>query len=180
MLCLCLAGCEKIANDTYTLLHIHALPQATPQEPQRKLAWALLKLDLPVIEEALNANAQPYAVARVVDGLPTIACNKEISPYALLLEGYLHTVEGKEDFEDVRPALDKVSECIELLIKHNISVDQGVVTLGSCPSMREFIRSSYNRLYQEKLENQTLDQEGEYALMKWQNIRAVITTYQPE
>lgn len=106
LLCVCLSvltSCEQQSinrEDELPFLHVHALPKQAPKELQRKLAWGLLNLDQPVIKAALDAKAQPYILAHVVDGLPPIACDKKLSPYALLLGGYLHAVEGKEDFED--------------------------------------------------------------------------------
>lgn len=153
-------------------LDIHHMPEQVPKSVQARFAWALFKLDLPVIKETLTAGAQPYTLETVVDVKEVIPQGKLLSPFALLLEGYLARIYMVEDLEQISAALDRMYACVEFLIQQNISVDRGVTTLAGDPTMREFVRDSIVHLNQEK--EGFLDGEGIHALQTLKKIQKLI------
>lgn len=180
-LCL-LSGCNKQSSEdaAHTVVDVRALPKYAPKEKQAQLVWGLYKLDEQTIQAALDAGVCPYSLATSVKGLRPIAGTNKLSPYGIALEGYLSLVAFKNDFETVRQALDRVYSCIEFLIKNNISVDRGVVTLGAQPTMRGFVSGSLARLYAERIVEGELNEEGDYALANLEHIQALIDEYQPQ
>ena len=170
---------HHVTNEQIYLLDVHNMPTHAPNHIQARLAWSLWHNDIEAIKNALAA--RPYAnyLASALQGLPPIPEKKLLSPYAIVIEGYLARTYLEENFEHIRTALDKFYECVQYLVKNDISVDIGVLTLDPHPSMREFVKDSFARLNQEKISQGMLDDEGEYALSVLQKIKSAIDTYQP-
>lgn len=160
-------------------LDVQHMPEQAPQDLQAQLVWGLWNLDEHSIVSALAAGARLHALASSVKGMRPIPEQNQLSPYALILEGYLNRTYMEENFENIRTALDQMYTCIQYLIENNISIDQGVVTIGAYPTMREFIHISLARLYAEKNSPAGLDEEGLYSLLMLEKIQALINKHQP-
>lgn len=162
------------AKSTNIILNINNMPNEIPSDIQAQLAWNLWNLDKDSIAKALADGARPFALAKSIEGLPAIPQGTHLSPYAIILEGYQAKIYMQENIENITTALDKVYECIQVLISNNISVDQGVTTLESNPTMREFVRQSIDRLLTEQNTSGKLDEEGDYALFNLERIQKLI------
>ena len=186
VVCLCsFSGCENLFKKTTptikeNLLNLHAMPEQQPKNLQQQLAWGLWNLNQPVIDHALAAGSDPYTLHNVVNVTTIIPSDKQLSPYALILEGYLDRTNTDASTENIQDELKKLYKSMKLLIKNNISVDKGVITFGSNPSMRTFVQDSIVRLNKELTSQSSFDEEGKYALNTWQQIQAAINKYQPE
>ena len=187
LILLLLPGCGKerssrlVRNNVEQIvLDVRAMPEKAPRNTQAKLAWGLWKLDKNSIEFALAEGANPYSLSESIKGLPTIPQSAILSPYAIALEGYLSVIYMEEKVEVIRRDLDQLFGCLELLIKNNVSVDRGVTALQANPSMRAFVQNSLARLYDEKNDKGSLDDEESYALFTLERIRTLINEYQPE
>ena len=182
-----LAGCSKqpckdssLMSSAPTVLDVYTMPKQAPKDLQTRLVWGLWQLDQDAIKTSLGAGANPYTLATRAKGLRPIPEQKELSPYAIALEGYLNSTYLEEKVENICRALDRLYACLDFLIRNKVSVDQGVITLDANPSMREFVRASINRLNEEKRLQGMLDDEGKYALRTLEHIQALINKHQPE
>ncbi len=161
-------------------LDLHDMPNSAPKTLEKRFAWGLWKLDTQIIKESLDAGVNPYALDQVVNVSHVISDQKQLSPYALIIEGYLARTRLEENIDNIINALNRLYECIELLVQKQVSVDQGVLTIGSHATMRKFAQESLDRLEVEKSSQVGLDAEGKFALTIWQKIQALIDTYQPK
>lgn len=168
---------EAPSQSIQNVLSANNMPKTAPKNVQAQLAFGLWNLDKKVIKNALQAGAHSYELAGAINGLPSIG-QSALSPYAIILEGYLHRIYMEEDGERIRMALEKLYECVDFLIRNNVSVDEGVITLQSNPTMREFVSLSLSRLHAEKSAQETFDKESEQALQVWQKIEAAINKFQ--
>lgn len=171
---------SNLSNSKHSVLNIHNMPEQPPNDLQERLVWGLWNLNVKVIEDALATGACPYILARAVKGLKDIPENKQLSIYAIPIEKYLNLIYMQTNVNKIFAALDQLYKTIELLISHKISVDQGVITVESNPTMRKFVHNSLYRLRTEKKDSGQLDQEGEYALLILERIQNLIDKYQPE
>jgi hypothetical protein len=177
---------KKIYVDRFThirsshVVDIQHIAGQPPNNIQSRLAWGLWKLDNHIIKISLDAGANPYALASYIIGLPAIDPEKKLSPFAIPLESYLKSTYLEENHKIIKRTLDKLYDTLEFLITHNISIDEGVLTIGSHPSMRQFVKESLLRLKMEKKLFDSPDSEGEHALFIMQKIQDLITIYQPE
>ena len=122
------------------------MPEQMPRELQKRLAWSLWKLDIHTIKKSLGSGVNPYTLNTVINVSEVIPQGEQLSPYAIILEGYLAITYLEEDLKTILNALDHLFLCVDFLIRNKISVDQGVITLGSKPTMRGFILGSLARL----------------------------------
>lgn len=179
------AGCGPFTNkiessidSTISKLDLADMPTIVPEDMQKKLAWGLWKLDKNIIVESLNVGVKPYNLEEVVDVSEVIPTRKQLSPYALIIEGYLARTRFEEGIDNIFDALNQLYECIEILIKNNVSVDKGILTFGSHATMREFVHQSLARLDAARKSQEGLDAEGRFALNIWKRIQALIDSYQ--
>ena len=154
------------------------MPEQRPRELQQRLAWSLWKLDVQNIKSSLNSGANPYTLHTAIDISEMIPQGARLSPFAIILEGYLARIYLEEDLPTIFNALDSLFLCVDFLIRNNISVDEGVLTLGSKPTMRGFILESLARLNTERISQGHLDEEGNYALHTLEKIQKLIDSYQ--
>lgn len=172
-----------MASPAHAVLNFNNLPAEVPTDLQDKLAWGLFKLDKQVIEEALDAGANPSPIY-VIENEAHYAYEVAIG-HLFMLHNEIEksdTYKNINDVAHIAQKFRKIFEMWELLITRGISVDIHVnMYYLHTGSVREFIVRRAHFDEDGPIENDLWKREYfEHMRMMCKHLQLLVDKYQPE